>query len=702
MKPYFFIIALLSLTFLTFKTIRPYEYISPESRTDYQFLDKASESLLHRGAISTKTPTTITHAGVYCLNSPLIASNGNTALTIQANNVTLDLAGNTISGGTTGIHITGDEVTVKNGTISGTCMGIYVTGARCHIENIDVISSHTGFLFQNTHDLDIHACRALNSTCAGFSLVSSYTNTITACQALHTDGGTYSAYGFISQNGSGNLFTDCLAQDTQTGATNASYCAAGFLLSGEKVSTLRSCTALASYSRASTTAAYGIYLQNTQHCVCTDNIANKNTTSNALGIGIRAQSTTNYIAENVSSANDTNFQDIASSYRTSPANTRGVYNTDTNLSDPDTIVTINATVNAIFTQDQTITSKLDTVASSIDSFSRTINSQIDTINTDIASVSHVCVTANSKLDVATIATSKIDSEVTACWTTGIPAYASTTTLSSEGSYCLQAYHAGPISINASNVTLDLNGYHTETVYINRNLSNLVIKNGTANAIATYSGTGTIYNVQISNVLCNAPSKFYYITGLYLKKCSFYTSSGITIEAAAVIDHCNAAELFNCTARGNNTDNSLGFYLNACNKIFVRNCYASELDTGFAITSCKTGDFLRCISQSNRQYGFYVNQPNLINFISCIAKNNSGDAGSAGFIFTGDASSVAIVRGCSTEGSSTGTLISGVEKGLIFFANNFSRGNYANWSGTIHGAGISSLTTNPSYWTNTNA
>jgi nitrous oxidase accessory protein NosD len=670
-----------------------------------------SEITVLRGSLDygSQTPITINHPGTYKLVGPLTATGSTTALTISANNVFLDLDGYAIAGGATGITITGNAVTIKNGTVNNaSSIGIKISGSACKLENLDVISSRTGFLLQHACENQCTDCCAYNCTNAGFSLISSSTNNFTKCQALTTHCNTANAYGFVSQQGYGNMFEFCLAQDIQTEATNPSYFAAGFLLANEQASIINECTAQGNHALSSTAAAYGIYLNNAQGCFCTKNTASKNTTSNALGIGIRAYSTTNYIAGNVSYANDTNFQDVSSVYITSQANTRGSYNTDTNLSDPDMVTTINTNANAIALQDQTITSKTDTLSSTMTAMATTIESKLDTVDKNIQTVDTYCDTINSKLDNLTLSLSKIDDTVSGgCLITGIPPNTSTTTISNEGSYCLQGYHAGAIIINASNVTLDLNGYRVgSSVTINRGFSNIVVKNGTINAITTANNSSTIYNVQLENLLCNKESDFYYITELYIHDCLFFTMSGDTTPAAAKFNYCYTIELIDCIARNNTATSPYGFYFNYCDKVYAHGCYAADLSFGFYINNSDTIDCIDCIAASNAISGFYVIEPRNINFIGCTANDNNSASQSFGFFLDGTGNaSTALIRECNSERSSMGTYVNTNMTSVLFGAN-FSWGSVSNWGEgfgkdtNVHGAGRSQLASNPTYWTNT--
>jgi parallel beta-helix repeat protein len=172
--------------------------------------------ILFRGDVSpTNAAYTISRSGVYTLTSAKTAS-GVPNISITANNVTLDLGGNTLTGGTNGIEIMGNNVTVKNGTTSGmTQSGVLVQGNGCRIDNCDMVSCVTGIMLQNSNQSVIENCRVRNMTQAGVSLVASYTNYVHGCSVT----GVYSTgdvYGFISANGGSNVFDSCSVKNVGT------------------------------------------------------------------------------------------------------------------------------------------------------------------------------------------------------------------------------------------------------------------------------------------------------------------------------------------------------------------------------------------------------------------------------------------------------------------------------------------------------
>jgi parallel beta-helix repeat protein len=195
------------------------------------------------GLIPGKTPpitgsATLTTPGAYCLAKDINAIT--TGITIPGSNITLDLNGYTIAGGTTGISVTGSNVIIRNGSISGSSStGISLTGNNnCRLEEIDVINTPTGFALQNSGTNTITSCRALQNSCAGFSLVSSGTNSFYNCQAADLKG-VNNVYGFVSTGGASNIFEKCIATNIQTNATTPGSLAGGFDLPCSPAAILR-------------------------------------------------------------------------------------------------------------------------------------------------------------------------------------------------------------------------------------------------------------------------------------------------------------------------------------------------------------------------------------------------------------------------------------------------------------------------------
>ena len=92
----------------------------------------------------TSLPAVISTQGLYCLTGNLATSiTSDNAITITANNVTLDLNGWKVGGqsaGTateaTGIYSAANNVTVKNGIVRGFHVGIHLAGRGATVQNI--------------------------------------------------------------------------------------------------------------------------------------------------------------------------------------------------------------------------------------------------------------------------------------------------------------------------------------------------------------------------------------------------------------------------------------------------------------------------------------------------------------------------------------------------------------------------------------
>jgi len=200
---------------------------------------------------------TISRPGVYQLTSAKTAS-GIPNISITANNVVLDLGGNTLTGGTNGIQVTGTNVVIANGTITGMAQnGVLIQGNGCRIENCDFVSCTTGITLQNANECVIEKCRARNMTQAGFSLQSTWTSSVSECEISGING-IGSVYGVLAKNGGGNSISQCVIKDLQTNSSTVGAEVAGIALDNEVASGVQDNQIGAVVSLTTTAAAYGV------------------------------------------------------------------------------------------------------------------------------------------------------------------------------------------------------------------------------------------------------------------------------------------------------------------------------------------------------------------------------------------------------------------------------------------------------------
>jgi len=227
-----------------------------------------------------------------------LASNVSNQITISASDVTLDMNGGTVSGGTNGIVINSglNNVTVKNGVITSVSSNGIQVGAGCSnitikdvhvknairgidceqvtnglIKNCDFNVSTTGLLLDACHNITVQHCTARANTHAGYDVLSSTTCSFIECSALSTGQGNSTLYGntvfgFVSANGNGNIFERCIANSTQAlSTTDSNSLIAGFALRGSE-----GCTKIIDSEGANSqtnvngfTVPYGILLEGT-------------------------------------------------------------------------------------------------------------------------------------------------------------------------------------------------------------------------------------------------------------------------------------------------------------------------------------------------------------------------------------------------------------------------------------------------------
>ncbi|MFC1842673.1 hypothetical protein ACFLYU_03390 [Candidatus Dependentiae bacterium] len=279
------------------------QVLSIESKIDYVIIPVISEIenlVLYQdeNVIITNGTNTIVTDGLYSLTA-----NVNGCVTIDADDVVIDLAGFTLTCTSADAVIEilpgHNNIEIINGKIKGksdlTNDGI-LTGSACElvlIDDVKIFECDNGLNFNGTESNPVKDCRirwsvfkscnkgvllnytikakfldcqALNCVQSGFDLTDCQFNVFDNCKALQTtnDEETGRAIGFSSNDGTGNLFRECVAEGTTRPDADFGEGAIGFLLTGsEAESKIIECIANSSVVEAGSGIAFGILLEPT-------------------------------------------------------------------------------------------------------------------------------------------------------------------------------------------------------------------------------------------------------------------------------------------------------------------------------------------------------------------------------------------------------------------------------------------------------
>ena len=265
LKPFLFFVCIMSGSACFARTV-----VSGERLWNLQKLvtEASCDATVHQSDFAAGVMT-ISNAGVYFLAESVTGK-----IIISANNVVLDLNGKKISNTSDDAIVVNSvsDCTIMNGLLSSTSgCGIFVSsGSRVNIKDIsandcvegirlenttdaiikecDLVSSVTGLTIADSSSIFIKNTTASTNTYAGFSLLSSEANILLRCSAVNTGQELTSleqnVYGFISENGTGNIFESCIAQSTLAlTVTSESSKVVGFDLKGtETLSEIVNCT----------------------------------------------------------------------------------------------------------------------------------------------------------------------------------------------------------------------------------------------------------------------------------------------------------------------------------------------------------------------------------------------------------------------------------------------------------------------------
>ena len=282
-------------------------------------------------------PDVITESGVYEIDGV-----GNCCILINADDVYLDLKGYTLNCTTThAIQIAAGHknITITNGAIEGVQKlydGIHVRSSCefIRIEDVSIYNCDNAININGVNASDIKAvsvtacnfndcnkgvladyaiksvfdrCVAQDCVLSGFELKNSQFNVFDKCKALKTGDGSVSSenvVGFSSLAGTGNLYTECVAEGTHKDASDNGISVIGLsFLSTETESKVCNCI-FNSTDLVGSGTAYGIYLADTVSSCLVDSNKICNTSG---GTGVVGSSVKNVFIRNIGYDNDTNF-----------------------------------------------------------------------------------------------------------------------------------------------------------------------------------------------------------------------------------------------------------------------------------------------------------------------------------------------------------------------------------------------------------
>ncbi len=295
-----------------------------------------------------------------------------------------------------------------------------------------------------------------------------------------------------------------------------------------------------------------------------------------------------------------------------------------------------------------------------------------------------------------------------------------TTIMNPGLYCLTNDITGDITVNANDVTIDMNchqltgnltisagnenvsvfngiidqedtGAECVTISMGANnidLSELTLKNATGNGLAVTNAM----NIFISNLLIeecqNGCELLSSCTNVFVTDTVFDNNNSIGFNNNDAID----VVLTNCHAINNG---DTGFSAGTGERVYFFNCIAiANMATGFVGSSAGTCKAVECVADNNVVNGFFTNIGTAY-FERCLAKNNGGDG------FTGGSATDGTVNQCVALNNTGNGFADGVS--AIQYISNYAQDNTnANYDPAVGSPFNPFLTTDAgiTYWYNT--
>ena len=182
-----------------------------EAQPGERELDDAATKAEKRTPISA-LPFTIATPGSYYLTGNLTGTAGQDAITINADNVAIDLNGFTLSGpGGAGItSAAGQRISVRSGTIEGFTSGIRAANSVVFVEDVQLANNPLDGINVGAGSI-VQSCSVRNSgtSNSGRGILAGAASVISKCTVIGTSGQAARAI----DGGNGSVIVDCTARE---------------------------------------------------------------------------------------------------------------------------------------------------------------------------------------------------------------------------------------------------------------------------------------------------------------------------------------------------------------------------------------------------------------------------------------------------------------------------------------------------------
>ena len=277
----------------TFTTINSLETALQAGSCSTRFISQADVGL---------TGFTITTSGAYKLSQNIVFSpvSSAAAITIAADNVTLDLQCFSITQGNATANVDGISVasnlfniTIENGkiqnftrdgirvasgsttifyrntTIQNCLYGIFCLGTlaspivNLQAEGLDLLSNSTAISLTFVNRAVVFNSSFFGNAHAGVELINSFSNSIDSCSLENTGAATGSAFGVSLLNGSNNRVQNCTIDGVSTSDTFSANSAVGILIGATENDDVITNNQISNISTTSSAQPFGIEMQYT-------------------------------------------------------------------------------------------------------------------------------------------------------------------------------------------------------------------------------------------------------------------------------------------------------------------------------------------------------------------------------------------------------------------------------------------------------